>query len=342
MVRRPRRSSAAMASASPRCAEPGSGRRPWPWCRAGRRGRGARARARLSTQRTRTPARRPAASRSVKLEMRGTADDGHVERTSPSVAGGAADRPATERQRVLGVESRSRPARAGRRGSARRCAASSCAGPSPSSAGSPRNLLMTKPPTRRAQLVGEEPTPCRTGRRRPRPGRCRRRRWPGCRPRRPARGSRGRPSSRLISAGLPAPSQMTTSKRPRRSASAPSTTSAQRRLGALVRRRRSRIRHGRPMTITWLRPVRRRLEQDRVHGHLRLGSRPPAPGPPGPGRSRAPSAVTTELSDMFWALNGATGPRDGPAAGTARPPTVVLPALDAVPHTMSAPCIPVF
>src|ERR1700733_10781900 len=52
-----------------------------------------------------------------------------------------------------------------------------------------------------------------------------------------------------------------------------------------------------------------------------------------------PSAVTIEFSDMFWPLNGATAtPRR--AKSRHRPVvTVDLPASDAVPHTMIAPCI---
>ena len=38
----------------------------------------------------------------------------------------------------------------------------------------------------------------------------------------------------------------------------------------------------------------------------RARRRRPAPARPGPGRSRGPTAVTNELSAMFWALNGAT------------------------------------
>src|SRR4051794_13671819 len=52
-----------------------------------------------------------------------------------------------------------------------------------------------------------------------------------------------------------------------------------------------------------------------------------------------PDGVTTELSDMFWALNGAT--RTPRRASTRHRPatTVDLPALDVVPQTISAPWV---
>ena len=51
-----------------------------------------------------------------------------------------------------------------------------------------------------------------------------------------------------------------------------------------------------------------------------------------------PSLVTMALSDMFWPLNGRHCRRlAGPGRGTARPPTVDLPASDVVPHTINAP-----
>ena len=56
---------------------------------------------------------------------------------------------------------------------------------------------------------------------------------------------------RLISAGLPAPSQTTTSKRARRSASALEHDGAQLGLELLVERA-SASAYGRPMSMTWL------------------------------------------------------------------------------------------
>ena len=52
--------------------------------------------------------------------------------------------------------------------------------------------------------------------------------------------------------------------------------------------------------------VAARLQQDRVHRSPPARCRRPAPAPPAPGRSPRRPRVTNELSDMFWALNGAT------------------------------------
>ena len=116
--------------------------------------------------------------------------------------------------------------------------------------------------------------------------------------------SSGRAARRLISAGLPAPSQTTTSKRARRSASAPDHDRPQLVLELLVGARVGvRVRLAHHDTWLWRSP----------DGLIRTGSSPPRararrppPAPPARGRSRRRRGVTTELSAMFCALNGAT------------------------------------
>ena len=85
----------------------------------------------------------------------------------------------------------------------------------------------------------------------------------------------------------------------------------------------------------------RRLEQDRVHGHLGLGARRDRLEPLGPA-DLAPFGGDHGVERHVLALERA--PRLTPRRARTRqsPATNVdLPASDVVPHTMSAPCIPV-
>ncbi len=140
-------------------------------------------------------------------------------------------------------------------------------------------------------------------------------------------------SSRLISAGLPAPSQITTSKRSRRSASASSTSPNSSGLtewysAAVI------TRHGSPFSTTWL--VRSPV------GLSRIGFIATSAGTPAAWAWVAwarpiswPDGVTAELRAMFWPLNGAT---DTPWRASTRhnPATRVdLPASEVVPQTMA-------
>ena len=144
-------------------------------------------------------------------------------------------------------------------------------------------------------------------------------------------------SSRLISAGLPAPSRRTTSKRRRRSVSASSTCAKQLRLALVVRRPprggRSAAPSARPGDPVAL------LGLSRIGFMATSGSMPAANAWAACARPISwPSTVTNELSDMFWALNGATRtPRRCRARH--RPETTwLLPTSLPVPHTISAPC----
>ncbi len=145
---------------------------------------------------------------------------------------------------------------------------------------------------------------------------------------------------RLISAGLPAPSQMTTSYS-RRNCARLSRATSSRRAACCRYSTASTSPTGLPSTITWL---RRSLPGLSSTGFIRAsGSRPAAAACMACARPiSAPSAVTKEFSDMFWALNGATrtprraSQRHSPAAST------LLPASEVVPATRSAPLVTIF
>ena len=142
---------------------------------------------------------------------------------------------------------------------------------------------------------------------------------------------------RLISAGLPAPSQITTSYSRRSWARLSAATSSSR--PACPRYSTAPTSpSGWPSTTTWLRHSPPGLSST---GFIRAsGSMPAAAACMAWARPiSAPSAVTKEFSDMFCALNGATrtpwraSHRHSPAVST------LLPASDVVPATSSAPRI---
>ena len=190
---------------------------------------------------------------------------------------------------------------------------------------------------RGAQVVRQEGDRAVQGREHAAPVDVARRRSPAARRRRATRRLTMSPSSRLISAGLPAPSQMHhVEAGPQVSRAGRRTRLEQRRLGLLVAGRVEGP-PGAAHDDHLAGPIGLGLEQDGIHGHLGRQRRRPAPGPPGPARSRARSGVTAELSAMFWALNGATRtPRR--ASSRHRPvTTVVLPASLVVPQTIRPP-----
>ena len=149
-------------------------------------------------------------------------------------------------------------------------------------------------------------------------------------------------SRRLISAGLPAPSQMTTSY---------SARSSVRLSKAILSRRPAWLRYswaptsvtGWPSTTTWLRVSLPGLSRT---GFIRAsGSMPAAAACMAWARPiSAPLAVTNEFSDMFWALNGATltpclaSQRHSPAVRTLLPASDVVPATRSAPFMMWPPC----
>ncbi len=142
-------------------------------------------------------------------------------------------------------------------------------------------------------------------------------------------------SSRLISAGLPAPSQMTTSNRAagRRGRRGPSSAG---RAWPRGRRRRPGGPTGRPSTTTWL--VRSPVGLSRMGFMATSGSTPAASAcTPWARPISWPDGVTKELSAMFWALNGATlTPRR--ASSRHRPVTTCsCRRRCVVPHTIRAP-----
>ncbi len=138
-------------------------------------------------------------------------------------------------------------------------------------------------------------------------------------------------SRRLISAGLPAPSQTTTSNLSRRSARQPRTVSC----SAGLRSRyesASASATGAPSTMTWLRPLPPGLSST---GFMAAsGSTPAAAACIAWARPISPpSWVTAEFSDMFCALKGATL-RPWRASQRQIPATItLLPASDVVPAT---------
>ena len=143
------------------------------------------------------------------------------------------------------------------------------------------------------------------------------------------------PSSRLISAGLPAPSQITTSNRARRSARASSTSGISARLDSWYSAAVCTP-VARPITTTWL---ARSLVGLSSTGFIAASGGTPAATAwthwawP----ISAPSAVTDALSAMFCALNGAT--RTPRRARSRQSPATTndLPASLVVPHTSSDP-----
>ena len=144
-------------------------------------------------------------------------------------------------------------------------------------------------------------------------------------------------SRRLISAGLPAPSQMTTSYSALRSS---------RLSRAILSRSAECVRYsaaltssrGWPSTMTWVRVSLPGLSST---GFIRAsGSMPAAVACMAWARPiSAPSGVTKELRDMFWALNGATrtpclaSQRHSPAVSTLFPASEVVPATSRPPFT---------
>ena len=140
-------------------------------------------------------------------------------RPSPAGGAGRAERAARAPRASPRRPATARPATAARRAPAARSAPCSLSSPGASSRASPRNLLTTKPAISAWSAGVEQRRRCRTARRTRRRGRCRRRRRPAGRAAWPAPCSRCRSARRLISAGLPAPSQITTSNARRRSAS---------------------------------------------------------------------------------------------------------------------------
>ena len=144
-------------------------------------------------------------------------------------------------------------------------------------------------------------------------------------------------SRRLISAGLPAPSQMTTSYSALRSS---------RLSRAILSRSPECVRYsaaltssrGWPSTMTWVRVSLPGLSST---GFIRAsGSMPAAVACMAWARPiSAPSGVTKELRDMFWALNGATrtpclaSQRHSPAVSTLFPASEVVPATSRPPFT---------
>ena len=139
----------------------------------------------------------------------------------------------------------------------------------------------------------------------------------------------------MTSAGLPAPSHTTTSKRPASSSYAAWAASASppRPPANSVAPRRPA---GRPRTTTWL---TRSLPGLSSTGFIAdSGSARAANACTHCARPiSAPSAVTIELFDMFCALNGAT---DSPRRAKARHSavvTTVLPASEVVPATRRLP-----
>ena len=293
--------------------------------RSGRPNSSARA-----TQRTCTPGSATSGSRSVKLDRRGSSS---TATSSRFVAAGAAD--GVGDRASESSASNSSPSRKGNTPSVGTpVRASSWSGPSPSRAGSPRNRLMTKPPIARANSSGRMATVPK--------------RWANTPPRsmspttmagRPARTARPRFTmsccNRLISAGLPAPSQTTTSYRARSDASAPSTTSTRVSLEDWYEAASCRP-AARPSTTTW--EARSPVGLSRTGFMATSGSAPAATAWSHWARPISPpSPVTMALSDMFWPLKGATATpcrartRQSPAT------TVLLPASEVVPQTINAP-----
>ena len=215
-----------------------------------------------------TPVSTARASRSVKLEMRGR----RTTATSTTWAW-VADRavascqPRGQAERSPRRRGPGRPARAARRGSARRCGARVPAGRRPSRAGSPRNLLMTKPPTVARRSSGSRATvPYRAANTPPRSM------SPTMIAGRPAAAARRRLTmSRVEQVDLRRAARPLADHHVEAAAAgrrALEHEAEQRRLGVAGRRRRRGCAQGRPMTITWLVRSDCRLEQDGVHGHL--------------------------------------------------------------------------
>ena len=214
---------------------------------------------------------------------------------------------------------------------------SSMAVPLESSSRAPRNLLITKPAISAWSAGSSSATvPCSAANTPPRSmspttitGR------PAARARPMLATSVGR---RLISAGLPAPSQITTSYS-RRSSARLSAATARSRPAWLRYSTASTSPAGWPSSTTWL---RRSLPGLSRTGFIRAsGSIPAAAACIAWARPiSAPPGVTNEFSDMFCALNGATrtpwraSQRQIPAA------TTLLPASEVVPATSSAPFTP--
>ena len=290
----------------------------------------------LGRVRSRTAPRRPgsapSASRSVKLLISGS----RITATRSVSALLAAGRriatlsapKATASPRRRGPD---RAPRAARPAPAVRSARSSDARPGRQQRRLAAELVHDEPGDQRL-VGGRRAAPaCRTSTRTRRRGRCRRRRPPA------ASAARASPmlamsvARRLISAGLPAPSQMTTSKRARRSASDVERGRRAARPSARGSDSADTSPIGWPTHDTWL---ERSLPGLSSTGFIAAsGSTPAAAACIACARPiSAPSRVTIEFSDMFCALNGATftperaSQRQIPAVTTDLPASLVVPS----------------